>query len=396
MRRGISFRWGRTAVALALTLRVTACGDDGSSSTVDAGQDASTAFAERAGPGVGWTGDRLFVYGGNPPTDGRRARALGDAALVDLASGQIESLPAPPVEAPIAFPEVAVTSDHVVVLGLQCAERGEEGECYPATYGVVDFSLAEGAWRPVDLPEELISVAEGLHNVAGTTSDGRVVFELGAFDAEFGFEEFWTYAPETGEWQQLPSPGVRVESLCMADDTLVVATSTAHAGEEVFTPTDPRPPGGGEAYTDPQLVYLPLGEGEAGWTQTPPAPVEELEAPPSIGCGDDEAAVYDDIDQGVAIHPVGSAASPDAAWEVAPPAPAGFSNNLQVWTGEEIVWLDPISGEAAGLDPSSRQWRSFGTDLAGVTDPVWTGDGLAGWRNADGIAEPGPVLEEGS
>ena len=62
-------------------------------------------WARRGSPALAWTGERLFVYGGNPvPSESESAltvEPLNDAALIDPANGDVDQLPDPPFDRPL-------------------------------------------------------------------------------------------------------------------------------------------------------------------------------------------------------------------------------------------------------------------------------------------------------
>ncbi len=166
--------------------------------------------------------DRLFVYGGSDEGGPRN-----DAAVVDLVSGEAELVqPDAPFPDPVDSVDGVLAGDHVVLVGILCAEVAAEDidPCRPGTPAMVDWSVREGTWRTVDVPDEVDGVVSGWRHVAGSTADGRAVVQLGPSEGP----SRWTYQPATGEWTSLPAPGAFIDRPCMAGDTLVGVSSAFH------------------------------------------------------------------------------------------------------------------------------------------------------------------------
>lgn len=333
-------------------------------------------WAPRGSPALAWTGERLFVYGGNPVPSEREnalnAEPLNDAALIDPANGDVDQLPDPPFDRPLRVAPAAVAvDDEVVVLGQLCRETDRDDRaCDAGAYRGAVYSVADDDWREIDLPNHLKLISNGQSEGLGTTSDGRAVLVLGGRDG-FGAianREIWTYSPADDEWEQLPSPGSLIEGVCLAGDDLVVGSGLlpqTAAGAPV-TPTDPAAGG-------PSLAVLALDGDARVWFPTGQAGVMPTGDQASITCGD-EVVLFDDGSEALRVFDFG----PEGGWRNPAPKPGDDAHASRLWTGEEFLFLD-ANAPTLGYDPVADTWRGIENSAPTGLRSVWTGDSVVGW-----------------
>lgn len=402
---GANTRLGAVAVVMcAIALISASCGSSGDQSVeIVAGQDAT--FESRAEPGLAVVGERLFVYGGggqhgpSASADGSTSETspsqtlperLNSAALIDPASGEVEILPDPPFEAPLQIyaPAIAVGTD-IVLAGILCDQAvpdSSNGDCEPGNYATAVYSEVDREWRLVNVPEALSAVTNGRREALGATSDGRAIFSLGQVSTDLGGRhEFWSFTPADDTWNRLPSPDVRVDDECLADDTLVVLTGQLiDEGQVAATESDPAPRGP-EGYVDPSLRLLNVADDEVSeWRQTSAASVEgQTYSPiPELACAGDDAVVHDHGGGSMLLHDV-TVGAEGSAWRLAAARPtSGFYNTL--WTGTDLLLVGGTLGaqEVPDLryDVTHDLWRELDSYThVGGADPLWVGTGVTGW-----------------
>jgi hypothetical protein len=333
-------------------------------------------WAPRGSPALAWTGERLFVYGGNPVPSEREsalnAEPLNDAALIDPANGDVDQLPDPPFDRPLRVgPAAVAVDDEVVVVGQLCREtEHDDRACDAGAYRGAVYSVADDDWREIDLPNHLKLISNGQSEALGTTSDGRAVLVLGARDG-FGAvanREIWTYSPADDEWEQLPSPGSLIEGVCLAGDDVVVGSGLlpqTAAGPPV-TPTDP-------AAVGPSLAVLALDGDARVWFPTGQAGVMPTGDQASITCGD-EVVLFDDGSEALRVFDFG----PEGGWRNPAAKPGDDVHASRLWTGEEFLFLD-ANAPTLGYDPVADTWRGIENSAPTGLRSVWTGDSVVGW-----------------
>lgn len=378
------------ALVVLLAAAAVACGDD-SSSEVSAGQESSpdsTAVGTegilgREFQAVAWTDSGLFVYGGrDPQIDG--GDPLGGAALVNAESGAVEALPEPPVPAPLATRSVAAsTGADVLVFGELCesvAETEDTQLCAPGGLAGAVYSLDEGAWRPVEVPPELVEASDPrrpwIVQLLGVTDGGRIVLDLTLEGQRaVGDTPFWTFDPTNDEWTQLSDPGVTVDEACLAGGRIAVSSSLV---DDNFV------------YSDVTLNVLTVDEGASDWTQGSPLQETRWAERPHLYCGEDFGVVYGNADVGPrAAFRQHLAAGEE--WLPLEPIPDTVTPYGSASTGESLV-LFGLEIRAVELAADGEGWRPL--DLPPWREsvpPVWTGDAFV---IIDPSAEDGVSIAE--
>ena len=325
-------------------------------------------WPDRASPAMAWTGDQLFVFGGNAvpgeSEDVRTLEPLNDAALIDPETDEVDVVPDPPFERPLRTqPAVVAMGDDVLVVGQACRETdSDERACDPGAYRAALYSVPDRAWHDIRLPGQLERITNGQSEAVGTTSDGRAVVALGARDG-FGAlanRELWTYSPDGDEWEQLPTTGSFVEGACLAGDAVVV-------GSGILAETE------GQVVAAPTLYVMDLSSDTRVWFPTEPADVVPTGDTVSMTCGDDLVLV----DDGTPVKQVFDL-GPGGGWREAAEQPGDDVHTGHLWTGDEFLFLDPGSPTLA-YDPEADSWRGIeGAAPTGVRS-VWTGEEVIGW-----------------
>jgi len=263
-------------------------------------------LAERDGAATAWVGDSLLVYGGLSAVaeDTGRPSLLGDAGLVDPGTGQFTPVDPPPFDHPL---EPGTTVMAARILGVFMPPFREPG----------------------DAP-------------------------------------YWSFDASSGQWTQLPGPGVRVDDECFAADRLVVVTGTlVNAGSVVATPSE----GGSGVLNDPELRSLDLREPSDGWQATDAAEGQLYVDSPELACGGGFALLHDGSGQeALAVR-----FELGARWEVVSSTPERHVFTQSVWTGEDLLLLDRYDGVVAAYDPEEDRWQEQSVP---VGEAVWTGQQL--------------------
>ena len=346
--------------------------------------EADDDWESRGSPALAWTGERLFVYGGNPvPAEGESVRTLqplNDAALIDPTEGNVRVLPEPPFDRPMRVQPAAVAvGEDVLVVGQLCREiDAEDRACGGGAYKAAVWDETDDRWREVELPARLQQISNGQSEPVGATSDGRAVVVLGARDG-FGAlanREIWTYDLDEDLWEALPSPGSFIEAVCLARDAVVVGSGLL--AEAAATE-------GGTLTEGPTLRVLAL-DGEARvWFPTEPAAFTPVGDTVSMTCGDDLVMV-DDTSPVKHVFDLGI----DGGWRESAPQPGDDVHLARLWTGREFLFLDPNSPNLA-YDPVEDAWRGLEDSAATGIRSVWTGESVVGWPGRTDLPVEFPV-----
>jgi hypothetical protein len=377
-------------VAVVVLLGVVAAVSGGGSDRVIVGaaQEAPTApatpFDGNDFTAVGVAGDEVFAYGGID----ERGTITGATALIDPRSGEVTSLPEVPIDG-VLQPPVAVgaAEGEVVLLGLLCADPQPDVElCAPATPTALSYDLAGGRWTALELPDDLF---DGVFDreVLGNLSSGEVVFWL--HDATRS--ALWALDPDSHRWSRLVDPGVRVDDACLAGDDVVVSTSRFRLHGEVTdrSPIEDLQPGerlglgDADGYVEPSVLVL-RGGSEGRWERSSVDEGYTADTDPAqVSCMGDRVMVHDLVGDHRSVHALADGAA--TGWSETPPAPADGTYTQQVWTGDELVFLNaspaelPTAAPAIAFDPDRSSWRTLeGAPLAS-TSTVWDGSALVGY-----------------
>ena len=334
-------------------------------------------WARRGSPALAWTGERLFVYGGNPvPSEHESARSvepLNDAALIDPTSGDVDRLPDPPFDRPLRLTPAAVAvDDEVVVVGQLCREsESDDRACDAGAYRGAVYSVTDDDWREIELPNHLKMISNGQSEGVGTTSDGRAVLLLGGRGGygTLASRELWTYSPADDEWERLPAPGSLIEGVCLAGDAVVVGSGLRPQTAAPGVPAPPADP----ASVGPSLAVLALDGETRVWFPTEAAGMMPSGDQANITCGDD-LVLFDDGSEGLRVFDLGV----DGGWRTPSPKPGDDVHLARLWTGEEFLFLD-ANAPTLGYDPATDTWRGIERSAPTGLHSVWTGDSVVGW-----------------
>lgn len=353
-------RAGRAAIA-ALVLLAAGCGDDGP--TVSSGP---AVLSDEPVAASAWTDEGMFLL----RTDDR----TNFASIVDPATGEEAAVAGPPFEFRLTAPEATAAGGEVLVGGIECeafvAEEGEEHDvCVPGRRSVAAYDLEAGAWRTVDLPEEIAALErDGIVSSVGVTSDDRIAFWVGTGGLEAEDNAYWTYAPGSDQWSELPELGVTKEGSCLAGDQLVVVSAAE----------DP------EGYAGPSLHVLDLADAGAGWAAGEPADVI-LALPPYVACGQTFAVVvgslpYDPSDVNPTMPTVAYRHGLDDVaadgWGEIPGVPADHLPFRAIGAEDRVVVTGRGVALVIGPDGPAQSVEVPRVPYEPGVRPVWTGEDL--------------------
>jgi hypothetical protein len=403
---------GRPSSAIALTAMalavVVGCGEARPRSSASIGQTGSVVLSPRVFPAQAWTGERLFVFGGNVPRG--ISTPFNDGALIDPQTGHTEPLAAAPFDPPLGYPKAIAAAGRVLVIGHSCAIPPDfdpeisELPCEPGTYAAATYDVAKGTWHSVEIPPEHreITIAGPSHSALqalGTTTDGRAVLMLG----DFRSPQYWTIELETGKWSRLPDPGVWANDACVSNDELFVLTTKYKNGDTLLERDPTLTPVPGQVYTGypgdghvlPSLAILDLRD-PAPWRQTPVDEGVNLgESSPYLSCLDHAAAVLDAI-----FGPRNMRLYTDATatWSIpAPPPLARFFSLTRIWTGSQLILLPTeadAGSPAVAYVVADDCWRVLEGVPPVTRGAIWSGSAIVGY--AEPLASvAGPPFEAG-
>ena len=347
--------------------------------------DGDDDWARRGAPALAWTGESVFVYGGEPvPPESERVSTvepLSDAALIDPESGEVDVLADPPFGRPLRTQAAALAvGDEVLLVGQTCRESDNDRQpCRAGSYRAAVYSSADDEWREVDLPESVAAIGNGQSEAVGVTSDGRAVLLLGGRGG-FGAlanREIWTYAPADDEWEALPAPGSLIEGACLAGDAVVVGSGLLAQSADEAPPAGRR--GGTGARRDdrqgagPTLRIMALNGATRVWFPTEPAGVVPTGDRAGMTCGETRVLV-DDGGGTMRVFELGAG----GGWSTPAPPPGDDVHASRLWTGEEFLFLDSNSPTLA-YDPGADAWRGIERSAPTGERSVWTGTAVIGW-----------------
>jgi hypothetical protein len=365
-------------------------------------------LSPRVRPAQAWTGQRLFVFGGEVSSTAIPT-LLNDGALVDPATGDAEPLASSPFDPPLGYPRAIAGAGRVLVVGYSCAipanfdPETTNLPCDPGTYAAATYDVSKRQWHSVEIPPELTGFTRaGPDNVTiralGATTDGRAVLALG----DFFSPQLWTVELATGEWSHLDGPPVQPVDACMSNDELFVLTTKYKNGDTLLERDPTLTPVPGQVYSGyegdghvlPSLAILDL-QGEVSWRETPADEGVNLgQSSPYLSCLDDAAMVVDAIfgPGNVRLYTDAS-----ATWSIPAPLGARIFSLVRIWTGTDLVFLP---SEADAGDPGFAYrvaddcWRSLENVPPVTRGAIWTGSAIVGY------AEPlpsvsGPSFEPG-
>jgi hypothetical protein len=194
MRSGSEFRGLIYMIGVLSLTPIVGCGSDEPAVQV-AGDPTATAMPEDASnrllagppatePSLAASGGQLLVVGGLQVAEddaGRFLRAAEDALIVDVATGESQSIAAPGAERPILVRGAVGDSEGFVVIGQVCTEArrldANGWECSPNT-GVAYRLNLDGAldWTEIPLPEAAAGAHDSLVSfepIIGSTPAGQ-------------------------------------------------------------------------------------------------------------------------------------------------------------------------------------------------------------------------------
>jgi hypothetical protein len=385
-------------------------GDDGllagsactASGTLEHGRGVVEApgITPRLYPATAWTGRHLFLYGGveSPAFPGCESKLLNDSYLVDVTTGAAESLPAPPFEQPLSFPQVVNAGSTTIVVGALCGLEPDElatadvPSCEPGTYAAAAFDEKARSWRAVPLPASLAKAPYVSIVAVGATTSGDALFSLGDKSSlDIPVSEVWTFSPSSDQWTQTPSPGAAVAEVCLADDRLYAfQPKWRHDGRLLdaspfdLDPDAAVPTGPEDGYVMPSFAVMDLtasSGSEPSWRPGSPLPDVFLGHHYGVStvCSAGHAIVSS---QSRALEETYIYAAETDTWVTVPDAPGQFFVRTRVAAGSEILFLPSESQTAVpglAFDLETRTWRSLDGLPPVLRGAVWAGDALVGY-----------------
>lgn len=333
---------------------------------VDDGVQPTPDLTPRVGPTVAWIENRLFVYSG---LNVGMSHFLDDAALVDVRSGAVETLPNPPFREPLGWRTAVAVDDAVVLIGSRCGEISDLDDvetCLPGSYaGAVYFGSPAG-WRPLALPDSMTRAPIGTFAAVGATNDGRAVFVVrnDALTAEdVAITEYWTYRVATDAWERLPDPGVAGARACIAEDRLIVVTS-AYLGM-----------GAGFDATVSVMDLVGVPTWQQGPSQRIDLPMDDSAF--DLYCVGGQAAVVSTID---ALGYTFAYDPTSGRWSQAPPPPVQQFILARITAGAELLYLpDDPGAPVVSYEPAHGAWVRLHPPPRGIESGIWNGEAVVGY-----------------
>jgi hypothetical protein len=167
----------------------------------------------------------------------------------------------------------------------------------------------------------------------------------------------------------------------MADDAVVVGSGLLAAS--AIDGGDVAPSRVADA--GPTLRIMGLDSDTRVWFPTEPAGVIPTEDSATMTCGDDLVMV-DDGTQVKRVFELG----PDGGWDEAADQPGDDVYTGHLWTGSELLFLDPNSPTLA-YDPEADTWRGIEGSAPTGLRSVWTGELVVGWPGRTDLPVSFPV-----
>lgn len=332
----------------------------------------------RRSPALAWTGDRLFVFGGEWPESG--GFLTNDAALINPRTGKVEKIDPGPFKPKLWFPKAVAVGSQVIVVGTSCRtiDLGEEGyNCDdPTHFTSAVYNVEDHEWNKFDFPPESRRIRQGEAHAMGSTSDGRAIFRLSEFLGAAGERsQFWSFSAEDEKWERLPdAPFEPGDSF---------GHGTCLQGDQLFVSGIREPPGGG-TFAPISLARLEL-QGDSKWRFKKLPDVEYAPERPGdvfadIQCSDKKVMLRVVVDSRQ-IDPLWVYDSKSGEWTTAAIAPghaeAPFYDDFS--TKSELIF--PSSGFA--YDADSDSWRDVGELPPISRGGVPAGRGIAGYVDGD-------------
>lgn len=332
---------------------------------------ANNPLSPRRAQAVAWSGDVLFVFGGEVPRNDRQIEPLSDGAFYDPQIAEWIQTAEAPFEKPLFRPGAVWAGDTFLIVGVPCGPTNliaPVPTCNPGGFAAATYDPETDEWAVHDLPAE-----------AGQPNGGYAggVEALGA-DAQAAYfnlgGRLWQFRLDAGSVSPLPSPPVGDRfSSCFTTNGLVASGERLPADVEN---TEPEPSNLPPAALPGLPIASVLGDGRWSAAQVPSVPNSLIATQPIISDYCTDGGIF------AVVQPGGSGGQqvarrfdvPTRRWEALPPpmAPVG-SVSTAGWTGQELVLF---GAEAVSrYVPVDRVWRTTAPPLAEpVERAIWIGD----------------------
>jgi hypothetical protein len=354
------------------------------------------SFEPRASHAAVWTGDELLVFGG---TNGAEGEPLRTGLAYSPDTGNWRELPMSPL-AMSWWPATRVlwTGSRVVMAGsVRDEDWGTDDDDW-YTEHLLFHNSGMNQWESVSFPEER-------QHIGAVVWTGEEVLSVGG-DQNAPDNTGWAYRPETGQWRQLPDPGIEpveeFRGVWTGSEALFIGGYAFQAGDSPAAAYDPKtdswrqlapPPGGyldshelvwtgaevivysghtGPRHNDHLLLYDPAAD---SWRESSSMPMLPAERLAGAWTGDrliiwGGYATYGEHDEdGDHVYGHGALYDPVTdAWELLPEAPiSDRCDHSGTWTGSEFIVFGGMPlcgtpgilplGDAAAYDPATKTWR---------------------------------------
>jgi hypothetical protein len=349
--------------AFALTLVLSACGDDPSTGERPPHDEPLPAWVPlpdppvepRDGAAIAWTGREIVAVGGStflcPPNAScapSPVPPLRDGVALDPETRTWRPIADAPLPVPAFTPTAAVGGD--VFLLVPAEYRPDRP---PAPFILLRYRSTADAWEAIATPEgtpqgRLVATADAV--VVHPTTDER------------GEHPDLRYDPATGAWSPLPPDPLRPSF----DRTIAAVADDLYLFAKEITPS----PGGASG---PALVHAAvLHEGE--WRTLPTGDVLSSSSSPvvdggrivfaELGCAD--GGEVNNFGRCIPFGGIFDTAS--GSWQPLPPGagegPRGGSRTAGAWSSEQVLVTGP-----------REPMLDLRTDLWSILPPVGEGDG---------------------
>src|SRR5919106_4449728 len=205
------------------------------------------SFEPRASHAAVWTGDELLVFGG---TNGAEGEPLRTGLAYSPDTGNWRELPMSPL-AMSWWPATRVlwTGSRVVMAGsVRDEDWGTDDDDW-YTEHLLFHNSGMNQWESVSFPEER-------QHIGAVVWTGEEALSVGG-DQNAPDNTGWAYRPETGQWRQLPDPGIEpveeFRGVWTGSEALFIGGYAFQAGDSPAAAYDPKtdswrqlapPPGG--------------------------------------------------------------------------------------------------------------------------------------------------------